>query len=150
MMPWQSVSMVPLHQGSFACESTKTPKTWSQTPPRRYEERDCRYDTAASGWARESGANAFLITARSNSGNDPAKPQRAVAGLYLSDPVCSSKLFVLGHALFDSIASFIELIATIEPWRHRAPQARQKPVSSNFDCDRRAGSFFGRVLSIQP
>jgi hypothetical protein len=50
----------------------------------------------------------------------------------------------------DPIASFIELIATIEPWRHRAPQARHKPVSAACKGNGGAGHFVSLVLSKPP
>jgi hypothetical protein len=46
----------------------------------------------------------------------------------------------------DPIACLVELVATIEPWRCRATQARQKPFSSIFKCDRRVRGFFSSVF----
>ena len=50
----------------------------------------------------------------------------------------------------DSVTSFVEFVAMIDPWRHRASQARHKPFSCVSECKWRATDFVSRVLSKQP
>ena len=49
----------------------------------------------------------------------------------------------------DPITSLIEVVATIYPRRHRAPQTRHNAFSGVSECNRRATSFVSPVLSKQ-
>jgi hypothetical protein len=65
----------------------------------------------------------------------------------LNDPTGTQDSF---REFRDPVASFVKLIATIDPRRHRATQPRHKPLSAACNGDGGATHFVSLVLSKPP